>query len=71
MSIRWRGRDGRPKEQVANAWNSYVDLTPASDAPADAVEAAWLPMQAGQEIPLIGEDREQVRKDDPDESWSR
>lgn len=71
MSIRWRGRDGRPKEQVANAWNSYVDLTPANDALADAVKAAWSAMQSGQEIPLIGEDREQVRKDDPDEFWSR
>jgi len=73
MSIRWRGRDWRPKEQVANAWDSAIDLTPVSDAPADAVKAAWLPMQAGQDIPLIGREQrdEQVRQDDPDEFWSR
>ena len=69
---RWRGRSSTEQEQVANAWDSFVDLTPVSEAAADAVKAAWLPLQAGQEIPLIGElTDEPVRKDDPDEFWSR
>lgn len=54
---RWRGRDLEPKDQVANALDSFVDLTPVSEAPADAVKAAWAPLLPGQEIPLIGEDR--------------
>lgn len=53
----WRGRDLESKDQVANALDSFVDLTPASDAPADAVKAAWAPLLSGQEIPLIGEIR--------------
>lgn len=71
--MRWRGRDLRPKEQVANAWDSFVDLAPASEAPAAEVKAAWLPLQAGQEIPLIGEQvyGYQPEADDPDEFWSR
>ena len=52
---RWRGRDWRYKEQVANACDSFVDLTPVSEAPAAAVLAAWLPLQTGQTIPLINE----------------
>lgn len=55
MTLRWRGRDLEPKEQVANAIDSTVDLTPVSDAPANAVKAAWAPLLSGQEIPLIGE----------------
>lgn len=71
--MRWRGRDLRPKEQVANAWDSFVDLTPVSETPADEVKAAWLPLQAGQTIPLIGEQTYgfQPEVDDPDEFWSR
>lgn len=70
MTLRWRGRDGRPKEQVANAWDSFVDLTPVSDAAADAVKAAWGPLASGQEIPLIGEsDGYQPEEGDPDEFW--
>lgn len=54
--LRWRGRVTYPKpEQVANACDDFVDLSPVSDAPADAVKAAWLPLQAGQTVPLIGE----------------
>lgn len=53
--MRWRGRDLEPKDQVANALDSTVDLTPASAAPAAAVEVAWAPLRAGQTIPLIGE----------------
>lgn len=73
MLPRWRGRDGRPKEQVANAWDSYVDLTPVSQAPAEAVKEAWAPLLSGQEIPLIGErsDGWQPEAGDPDEFWSR
>ena len=56
MTLRWRGRDLTPKDQVANAKDSFVDLTPVSDAPAEAVEAAWAPLLSGQEVPLIGED---------------
>lgn len=53
--IRWRGRDLECKEQVANANDSFVDLTPVSDTPADVAKAAWLPLQEGQEVPLVGE----------------
>jgi hypothetical protein len=53
--MRWRGRDLDPKDQVANALDSTVDLTPVSDAAADAVKAAWAPLLSGQTIPLIGE----------------
>ena len=52
---RWRGRDLEPKEQVANACDSFVDLTPASDVPAELVLSAWDALRAGQDIPLIGE----------------
>jgi hypothetical protein len=52
---RWRGRDLDPKDQVANALDSTVDLTPVSEAPANAVKAAWQALLSGQEIPLIGE----------------
>jgi hypothetical protein len=55
VTIRWRGRGLDCEEQVANALDSFVDLTPASDAPAAAVKAAWLPLQEGQSVPLIGE----------------
>lgn len=70
---RWRGRDLRPKEQVANAWDSFVDLTPVGADPAAQVEANWLPLKAGQTIPLIGENRNgyQPQEGDPDEFWSR
>jgi hypothetical protein len=54
---RWRGRDLEPKDQVANALDSTVELTPVSEAPADAVKAAWAALLPGQEIPLIGEIR--------------
>ena len=53
--MRWRGRDLTYKEQVANACDDFVDLTPASLTPAAETLANWLPLQAGQEIPLIGE----------------
>lgn len=65
MTIRWRGREGR-KEQVANACDSFPDLSPASETPAALVKAAWLPLQRGQEVPLIGEDRYGYREDEED-----
>jgi len=55
MLKRWRGRDLTYKEQVANACDSFVDLTPVSEAPAAAVLADWLPLKQGQAIPLIWE----------------
>lgn len=64
--LRWRGRLER-KEQVANACDSFVDLTPASQAPAEAVKAAWLPLQPGQSIPLIGEIRYGDKREDDEE----
>lgn len=53
--LRWRGRDGKYYEQVANACDSFVDLTPVSEAPAAAVKAAWAALLPGQVIPLIWE----------------
>jgi hypothetical protein len=53
--LRWRGREGRYREQVANACDDFVDLTPASEAPAQQVEDNWSALKAGQDIPLIGE----------------
>lgn len=52
----WRGRV-TDEEQVANAKDSFVDLTPASQQPAQAVKAAWNAVLPGQTIPLIGERR--------------
>lgn len=44
-----------PPDQVANAPDSNVDLTPVSEAPADAVKAAWAALIPGQAVPMIGE----------------
>ena len=44
-----------PPDQVANAKDSTVNLTPVSDVPADAVKAAWGPWVPGQAVPLIWE----------------
>ena len=57
MTLRWRGREATTGLQVANACDDFVDLAPVSEAPADAVKAAWGPLLSGDEIPLIGEDR--------------
>ena len=54
--IRWRGRR-HDEEQVANAHDSFLDLTPASAIPALQVYADWAALRPGQPIPLIGEDR--------------
>lgn len=42
-------------EQMFNAYNPTANLTPASQAGAVAVRAAWLPRLPGQTVPLIGE----------------
>ena len=39
--IRWRGRGPTVEQQVANACDSFVDLTPASAAPANEVKSDW------------------------------
>lgn len=46
-----------PLDQVANARDEHatVNLTPASEAPAERVRAAWKPTLPGQAIPMIGE----------------
>lgn len=56
MTIRWRGR-GEPQEQVANACDSFVDLTPVSEAPATQTRSNWSAILPGQTVPLIWEDR--------------
>jgi hypothetical protein len=56
MTLRWRGRDtSRKPEQVANACEDFVDLTPVSDAPAEQTRANWSALLPGQTVPLIGE----------------
>ncbi len=56
MLPRWRGRDSTcPPDQVANAKDSMVDLSPVSEAPALAVKAAWGPLLSGQSVPLLWE----------------
>lgn len=60
---RWRARDS-DEEQVANACDSFVDLTPASDAPAAQVLADWAAWLPGQTIPLIGETRGRDQEDE-------
>ncbi len=52
MLYDWRGRC---VDQVANAPDASVDLTPASQAPAEAVRAAWAPWLSGQAVPLLWE----------------
>lgn len=52
---RWQGRDGTYREQVANACDSFVDLTPVSEAPAVLTRSDWSALLPGQTIPLIWE----------------
>jgi hypothetical protein len=53
---RWRRRVST-EEQVANAKDSFPDLTPVSEAPAVQTRANWAAWLPGQTIPLIGERR--------------
>lgn len=56
MLPRWRGRDlNCPPDQVANAKDSTVDLTPVSEAPAVQTRANWDALLPGKEVPLIWE----------------
>jgi hypothetical protein len=66
VTIRWRGR-GEPQEQVANACDSFVDLTPVSEAAAVATRSKWSALLPGQTIPLIWEDTRGYRgqEDEP------
>ena len=52
-----RDRDPRPPLQVANGTRADTMPGPqvASDAPAEAVKAAWLPLMTGQPVPMLGE----------------
>ena len=54
MLLHWRGR-GEVTDQVANAKDSFLDLTPVSDAPAQATRANWAALFPGQAVPMIGE----------------
>lgn len=42
-------------DQVANANDSFVDLTPVSQVPAQQVRARWAAVLGGQSVPLIWE----------------
>lgn len=44
-----------PVDQVANGPDAKMNLKPVSEAPADAVKAAWKPVEPGQKIPMVGE----------------
>lgn len=44
-------------EQIANANDDFVDLTPVSQAPAVQVRSRWSAVQPNQTIPLIWETR--------------
>lgn len=51
-----------PPDQVANAPDALVDLTPPDPAPAQTVKAAWAPWLPGQAVPLLWEE---VYDDEP------
>jgi len=68
MTLIWRGRARLKKEeQVANACDSFVDLTPASDAPAVQTRTNWSALLPGQAVPLIGEDRRYGYREEVDD----
>jgi hypothetical protein len=67
MTLRWRGRTPTKEQQVANARDNFVNLDPASAAPAQQVHDAWSALRAGQEIPLIGEDRRYGYREEDDD----
>lgn len=52
---RWCHRPCDPPEQVFNADQPTVALSPASEAPAEAIRAGWAALLPGQDVPLIGE----------------
>lgn len=62
--IRWTGpQPSADGEQVANARDDFVDLTPVSQARAEATSTNWSALLPGQEIPLIWE-RNHGREED-------
>ena len=53
---RWSGpQSSGDCEQVANANDSFMDLTPASGAPAEQTRSNWSALLPDQDIPLIWE----------------
>jgi hypothetical protein len=56
VTIRWRGWGGEC-EQVGNAREDFVDLTPVSEAPAEQTRTNWAALLPGSSsVPLIWED---------------
>lgn len=51
----WRGRVLTRELQVANACDSFMNLTPASQAQAVQTRSNWSALLPGQTIPLIWE----------------
>lgn len=55
MRYRWRGpQPAKCEEQIANAPDGSVDLSPASDSPAETVRSAWAAVLPS-EVPFIWE----------------
>lgn len=56
-----------PADQSINAPDAWASpyLQPVSSTAADAVQAAWLPLRAGQAVPLIGEEVGYVQPCEP------
>lgn len=52
--------------ESANASDTWAApfLQPVSNAPADAVKAAWLPVRTGQPVPMLGEEVGYVQPSD-------
>ncbi len=67
--IRWRGRDLKPKERVANARDDFVNLTPVSEIPALTTRANWAATLPGQTVPLIWEDSRYGYREEEDERF--
>lgn len=62
--IRWRGRSAKKPCNVANACQDFVDLTPASEIPAQQTKQNWSALLPGQEVPLIWEATHGYEQDD-------
>ena len=61
--IRWRGR-GCDQPQLANADEGFVDLTPASEAPATQTRSNWAAtLPDSNDVPLIWEDIRYAREE--------
>lgn len=61
-----RQRNGRTRLAQSNGnpeWAAQF-LQPASELPAEAVRAAWLPVRAGQAVPMLGEEAGYVEPGD-------